>query len=223
MPPSDAQAQQELFTAAMVGANAAPPDGIPSTWSWAQHAEVDNPSNPGWAAMTAWGQVYAAAGALEPPSGTVRVEVKDMRSYVWSRRARRWVMVQGTLAVDGRHYVDDFRANGSIAADLRTEPDGGTSATMVVGYNFHFWPTSGRAPVAPGDIAGVITEYQARLIGPGAAAGVYVANVGGDWWRNTSVPFDFTGPTGNNLQIGEGRFVELSQSWTTVAFYTGGP
>src|SRR5579862_3856729 len=58
VPPSDAQAQQELFTAAMVGANAAPPDGIPSTWSWAQHAEVDNPSNPGWAAMTAWGQVY---------------------------------------------------------------------------------------------------------------------------------------------------------------------
>jgi hypothetical protein len=207
----------------MAGSHDGQPEGVPLTWGWAQHSEVENASNAGMSAMTAWGQVYAESGAAEPPPGTVRVEVKDIRSFVWSRRAGGWVVVQDSARVEGSHYRDDFSANDSTGADLRVEPDGGTSVAMLPAYNFHFWPLSGRASVVPGDIAAVITTFDARLIGEDAPDANYVANAGGDWWRTVSAPFDYSGAGGNNDGIGEGRFVRLTTDWATIGFYTGGP
>ncbi|HZQ57280.1 MAG TPA: hypothetical protein VFA84_04565 [Acidimicrobiales bacterium] len=223
IPPTTAPEKAALYASLMAGAHDGLPEGVPSTWGWAQHSEVEDASNAGMSAMTAWGQVYAEAGAAEPPPGTVRVEVRNVRSYVWSRGAGRWALVQDSAGVEGLHYVEDFKANDSKGADMRPEPDGGTSVAMVPGYNFHFWPLSGRAGVAPGDVAAVITTFEARLIGPDAADARYVAKAGGDWWRTLTVPFGGSGGEGNNGGIGEGRFVELTPDWATVGFYTGGP
>jgi hypothetical protein len=153
----------------------------------------------------------------------VRVEVRDIRSFIWSVSERRWALVQEALGVVGAHYFDDFRSNASVPADPRTEADGGTSVSMIPGYNFHFWPDTGRAGVSPGDVGAVVTIYSARLIGAAAADAKYIASAGGDWWRAPGALFDGGAIGAHNDGIGQGRFVELSSIWTTVAFYTGGP
>jgi hypothetical protein len=192
--------------------------GVPTSWSWAQHPAVGDPTNAqGMAAMTGWGQIYADANTAEPAG--VRVEIKNMESYVWSLSQHRWVRVQATVTVDGAHYAENFAGNASIPTDLRTEPDGGVSLSMVPGYNFHFWPVSGRASITPGDIGAEFTTYHARLIGTATASARYLANVGGDWWRTTTIGF---GTGTDNPGIGQGRFVYLTPNWTAVNFYTGG-
>ena len=221
IPPLHDPVQESLlFGALMVGPNQGLPHGVPTGWSWAQHAEVDSPSNAGMAAMTAWGQIYAA-GPTEPPTGSVRVEIRNIRTLVWVRSKGAWVTVQATPGVQGEHYLENFQGNQSTPADTRTEPDGGTSVSMVPGHNFHFWPTTGRAGVTSGDIGAVITTYDARLIGAAAGSADYVGDVGGDWWRSTSA--SYSGPNVNNRQIGVGRFLRLSTAWLTIGFYTGGP
>jgi hypothetical protein len=191
--------------------------GVPTSWSWAQHPAVGDPTNAqGMAAMTGWGQIYADANTAEPAG--VRVEIKNMESYVWSLSQHRWVRVQATVTVDGAHYAENFAGNASIPTDLRTEPDGGVSLSMVPGYNFHFWPVSGRASITPGDIGAEFTTYHARLIGTATASARYLANAGGDWWRTTTIGF---GNGTNNPGIGQGRFVYLTPNWTAVDFYSG--
>jgi hypothetical protein len=199
------------------------PEGVPGSWPWAEQAQVDSRTNTGMAAMTAWGLVYPVAGAKEPATGTVRVEVKDIRTFIWSTSEHHWVLAQETTGVEGAMYREDFAGNDSVPADARTEPDGGTSVSLVPGHNFHFWPVTGRAGVLPGDVAAVITTFEARLLGPTARRAKYVASAGGDWWLTTTAPFALTGPGGNNDGIGTGRFVALSPAWRTIGFYTGGP
>jgi hypothetical protein len=176
------------------------------------------------AAMTGWGQIYADANAVEPTN--VRIEIKNIEAYLWSNSQHVWTRVQSDVQVDGAHYVEDFTGNASITPDVRTEPDGGLSVTMVSGYNFHFWPPSGRGAVSnPSDVGAVFTTYQARLIlddpnGPNnLAQAKYLANVGSDWWRDLTIGF---GDGTNNPGVGQGRFVYLSSSWTAMSFWTGG-
>ena len=201
----------------MSGPHEGPLHGIPSYWSWGSHPEVDNPTDSnGYSATTAWGQVYADANAPEPAQGSVRVELKNMQLYVWSKSGQQWLEPQGTVQVGGAHYVENFADNSSIGVDWRTEPDGGISASMVGGYNLHFWPSTGRGTVNASDVGAVYVTYQARLIGPDAASAKYLANAGADWWLNTSASWP------DNAQVGEGRFMYLSTAWQAFDFYTGG-
>jgi len=205
----------------MDGAHEGPLADIPSSWSWGAHPSVGDVSPPsGWTSATAWGQVYADANfaGSEPAQGSVRVELKNMQSYVWSNSQSKWLQVQGTTQVDGAHYVDNFANNASIACDWRTEGDGGISSGLVAGYNVHFWPTGSRPtlPVPASDIGGVYTTVQARLIGTNVANAHYLLNVGGDWWQTPSALYP------NNAGVGEGRFMSLSGSWAAYDFWTGG-
>jgi hypothetical protein len=223
VPPFGRADEAALFSSLMGGADDGRPEGVPTAFSWSDKAEVDSPTNAGMSAMTAWGLVYAELGAKEPRRGTVRVEVRDIRSYVWSRSAQHWTLVQDTTGVEGAFYREDFGGNDSVPADMRTEPDGGTSVSMAPARNFHFWPLTGRAPVAADDVGAVITTFDARLIGPNASHARYLASAGGDWWRTTTAPFVLASDGANNDGIGTGRFVALSRAWTTIGFYTGGP
>jgi hypothetical protein len=191
-------------------------DGVPPSWSWGSTPQVDDPADAmGYTAVTAWGQVYAQAGAAEPAQGSVRIELKNMQLYAWSKTRHQWSQVQGSVRPDGAHYADDFANNASNAADWRTEGDGGISSSMVGGFNLHFWP-SGRGTVSPGDVDGIYVTFQARLIGPGAGSAKYLANAGADWWLNTDASYP------NNTGVGEGRFMFLSPSWQAFDFWTGG-
>jgi hypothetical protein len=201
----------------MGGAHEGVPHGIPTSWSWATTPQVIDPTDVnGDTSITAWGLVYADASATEPAEGTVRIELKNMESYVHSRSQDRWLRAQGTEQVDGGHFLEDLAGNAATTPDWRTEPDGGISTAMVPGYNLHFWPTGSRGSVTPGDIDAVYTTYQARLIGPGAGTARYLAMSAADWWLTPTAPYP------NNSAAGMGRFMYLSTSWQAFDFYTGG-
>ncbi len=212
----------------MAGPHEGQMQGVPTSWSWGSHPEVDDAipggGNGRFPYMTAWGQVYPDANATEPAQGSVRVEVKNMEAYVFSKSRHAWVRVQGTVQVGGAWFVDSWAS--SRTPDWRTEADGGVSVSMPTdGEFFHFWPSAGRGqlPIAQSDVGGVYTTYQARLIGAAAGTARLLANVGGDWWVDASSPNNGgTGPNGNNDQIGEGRFMYLSPNWSAIDFYTGG-
>jgi hypothetical protein len=210
----------------MNGPHEGAPHGVPTYWSWAQHPDLGAVTPPaGMSSITGWGQIYADASNAHPAN--VRVELRNMETYVWSKSNHAWTRVQADPHVDGGHFVEDFAGNSAIPTDLRAEPDGGNSTGMVSGYNFHFWPAAGRGTLPnPSDIGAVYTTVQARLIldnpaGPdNRSQARYLANMGGDWWRTTTAPF---GDGTNNPAIGEGRFTYLTPNWTAIDFYTGGP
>ncbi|HSX47872.1 MAG TPA: hypothetical protein VLF63_03795 [Patescibacteria group bacterium] len=202
------------------------PHGVPSSYPWQSQPIVKRPIPPaGWAAVTTWGQIYADATTVEPSN--VRVEVKNIECYLWSISSKKWLRTQAYATVVGGHYLEDFSTNSPLSAALRTEPDGGISTTMISGYNFHFYPTARAIIVNPTDIGAVFTTYQARLIvdnptGPNnISTARYLANVGGDWWKNTTIGYG--GIAVNNAGIGQGRFTYLTGSWQAEDFYTGGP
>ncbi len=175
--------------------------------------------------ITAWGQIYADGSNSHPAN--VRVEMRNMETYVYSNSQHVWRRLQGSTGVEGAHYVEDFSGNSSIPTNLRAESDGGVSTDMTAGYNFHFWPTGGRAALPnASDIGAVFTTVQARLVldnpaGPdNRGQARYLANIGGDWWRTPTIGF---GDGSNNPGIGQGRFMYLSSSWSAIHFYTGGP
>jgi hypothetical protein len=200
----------------MDGPHEALVDGVPASWSWGSHPTVDDPTDSmHYTAVAAWGQVYAAAGAAEPAQGSVRVELKNMQLYVWSKSRHQWQQVQASARPEGAHFAENFANNASTGTDWQAEADGGTSSSMVGGYNLHFWPGA-RGTVSPGDVGGVYVTFQARLIGPSAASAEYLANAGADWWLNTSAPYP------DNAGVGEGRFMHLSTAWQAFDFWTGG-
>ena len=201
----------------MDGPHEGPLHNVPSYWSWGSHPEVDDPTDAkGYSASTAWGQVYADANATEPSEGSVRVELKNMQLYVFSKSRHQWLQLQGTVQVGGAHYVENFSGNASVGVDWRGEPDGGISSSMVSGYNLHFWPAMGRATVSASDIGAVYVTYQARLIGPSAGSAKYLANAGADWWLDQNAGWP------NNAQVGGGRFMYLSTAWQAFDFFSGG-
>jgi hypothetical protein len=202
------------------------PHGVPTSYAWQAGPVVTRPIPPsGMTATTAWGQIYADSTTSEPSN--VRIEIKNMECYLWSISDKQWVRLQAYKTVVGGHYLEDFATNKPISADLRVEPDGGISTTMISGYNFHFYPSSRAAIANPADIGAAFTTYQARIImddpsGPdNISKARYLANAGGDWWKNTSIAYG--GPLVNNSGIGQGRFTYLSGNWQAEDFYSGGP
>jgi hypothetical protein len=201
----------------MTGPDQGNPSGVPSDYSWYNEPTVQDGSTPpsNYDSMTMWGQVYLQNGYANTPN--VRIEVRDVRSYVWSLSQSQWIQIQQSTAVQGGAYVEDFSNNASVPALTRTESDGGTSVLMQDGYNFHFWPLGERATISPSDVGGVFTEYEARLVednpsGPdNLAAAHYVANAGADYWLSTTASFP------NNAGVFEGRFDILSSSWQIIS------
>ena len=184
----------------MNGPHEGAPHGVPPSFSWAEHPELGAVAPPaGMSAFIGWGQIYSDATNVQPAN--VRIELRNMETYVWSNTNHTWTRVQGTAHVDGAHYVENFAGNTSIPTDLRAEPDGGTSTGMTSGYNFHFWPAAARAALPnPADVGAVYTTVQARLIlddpnGPdNRSQARYLANTGADWWRTTTA-HSATAPT----------------------------
>ncbi|HUD03376.1 MAG TPA: hypothetical protein VMR51_01150, partial [Patescibacteria group bacterium] len=199
--------------------------GVPSYYSWVTYPDSSGAYPPsGMTAMTVWGLIYADCTTTEPSN--VRIEMRNMESYYWSIGQQKWIRMQAQAQPGGAHYFEDFTGNTSISADLRSESDGGISTTMVTGYNFHFYPSNrGSLPANPGDVGGIFTTYQARLIldnpaGPNnLSSAKYLAESGADWWANLTIGF---GSGDNNPGIGQGRFTYLTTNYTAINFWTGG-
>jgi hypothetical protein len=125
-------------------------------------------------------------------------------------------LLQSARLAEGAAYVEDFAGNVSVPADIRVEPDGTISIRAGGGYNFHFWPETGRVALDPADIGGIFTTVQARLIMDNPARpddrdhARYLLSVGADYWLRLDSEWDYFETNGD---VGIGRFRYVTSEW----------
>jgi hypothetical protein len=176
-----------------------------------------------YTAYMAWGQLYECASGN--PQGAARVEIRDIEGWVKSRGAGAWRRVQQSTGTGGAAFAENFVNNVSKAADVLPATSGGTSVRVGGGYNYHFWPTGGRAPIDPSDVGAVASSVRARLA-PGTysatgSAPCYVLSMGADYWKNASSAWN---QFATNKDAGIGRFKRVDRNWRlyTMSTSSGG-
>ena len=191
------------------------PHGVPGNFDWARGPRLGMGNEPGeFRALTAWGQLYEAAEGN--PAANTRVQIRNMRAYILSKQDGLWHLVQSSTGVDGAAYVEDFAGDVNKLPEGRQEEDGSLSVKTGGGYNYHFWPDSGRAAIDPQDIAGVFTTVQARLVidNPNLpddrAQARYLLSMGADYWLSLGAQWDEWKTNGD---VGIGRFKVVTSEW----------
>jgi len=191
------------------------PHGVPLNYDWAVRPRVGMGNNPGtFRAMTAWGQIYEDAAGN--PSSNSRVKIRNMRAFLLGKKDGKWHVLQASRKVEGAAYREDFEGDVNKPPDIRQEPDTTVSVTAGGGYNYHFWPSTGRSSIDPNDVGGIFTTVQARLIlddpaGPDDRASArYLLSMGGDYWLSLSAQWDNFKTNGD---IGIGRFKTVRVEW----------
>lgn len=196
----------------MSGKNEGLPQGVPLSYDWATGPATVMGNNPGrWKAMTAWGVVYAASQGN--PAVNTRVNIRNVQAYVLRKSTGKWLSLQSTSTPDGGAYPADFSINAALPGDRRTEPDGTISVTAGKGYNYHFYP-SGRGAIDPGDIGGIVTLFQARLIVGNIALpddrsiAAYLAGSGGDYYPALTGPLPGSLSYNPGIALGKEKYVK---------------
>jgi hypothetical protein len=128
------------------------PHGVPSNYDWQSKPRKGAPEPaPGWTAAIAWGQVYEWAGGN--PATNTRIQIKDLAMYYLSKKDNQWRRLQSAVRVSGANYCEDFAGDVNKPANTRVEKDGSISVNCGGGYNYHFWPNSGRITIPANDVA----------------------------------------------------------------------
>jgi hypothetical protein len=198
------------------------PHGVPSGYDWYAKPRKGAPEpGQGWTAAIAWGQVYEWAGGN--PATNSRIQIKDLAMYYLSKKDNKWHLLQSAVRVSGANYREDFVGDANKPANTRVENDGSVSVTCGGGYNYHFWPNTGRITIPANDVAGCYVTVKARLVVDDATKpddrdkAKYLMSVGGDWWLSLTAPWDnWT----TNWDIGIGRFRFITSEWKSYNMYS---
>jgi hypothetical protein len=198
------------------------PHGVPDSYNWAIKPRVGAVEPPAdWTAGIAWGQLYEwINGNL---ATNTRVQIKYLEMYYLSKKDHLWHRVQKALRVSGNAYVEDFVGDVNKPADTRIESDGSISVTCGGGYNFHFWPGTGRSTIPANEVAGCFVTVKARLImgdplgNDDRDSAKYVLSVGGDWWLSLTAPWD---NFKTNADMGIGRFRFVTPEWRSYSMFS---
>jgi hypothetical protein len=209
----------EVIKQNTVGQSDGAPVGVPSSWGWygglyKPEGNSAPPSN--FTAVTGWAHIYQEAGAPAYSNPNASVEVANSRTYVHLRATGEWVLVQdqATTGITGAQFVTDF-TGPSRSMRIGAGSDGSTAiGTPQAGYMDHFWPTA-RGTFADGAVDAVYVQMDMRVTDPNLHL---IAQVGADWWRDTSVGFN--PDHSNNPSAGTNNWKELSTQWSTMGFYS---
>jgi hypothetical protein len=216
----DAQTPKKINSLQMIIADMQPPhegrpNGVPDSYDWVQGPRIGMGNDPqNFTAMIAWGQVYEDAQGN--PATNTRVQIRDIKAYMLSKQDGTWYQLQNSRQVEGAAYREDFVDNYSKPADIREYWDGSISVKPGGGYNFHFWPATGRVSIDPKDIAGMFTTAQARLIVENpelpddTAEARYLMNIGADYWLDLAADWDYFN---TNADIAMGKFKYVTTEW----------
>jgi hypothetical protein len=198
----------------MTGQHESRPHGVPDDYDWAFEPRMGKGNNPGsFRALIAWGQVYEAAEGSA--STNTRVHLRNIKTYVLSKKDGLWRLVQDSAEVQGSAYREDFVDDISKPANFRTE-DEGISVKLEKGYNFHYWPPTGRVEIDPNDIAGVFTTMQARLIvddetkSDDRDEARYLLSMGADYWLDMDAQWDQLKTNGD---VAIAKFKYITPEW----------
>jgi hypothetical protein len=198
----------------MAGLHEGRPHGVPLFYDWSLGPRMGKGNDPGgFTALIAWGQVYEEAQGS--PSTNTRVHLRNIKTYVLSKKDGVWRLVQDSADVQGSAYKEDFVDDISKPANIREE-DEGISVKLEKGYNFHYWPPTGRVEIDPDDIAGVFTTMQARLIVDDEAKpddrtqARYVLSMGADYWLDMEAQWDQLKTNGD---VAIAKFKYVTPEW----------
>lgn len=198
------------------------PHGVPPGYNWQAKPRIGaKEPSAGWTAAIAWGQVYEWAGGN--PVTNTRIQIKDLAMYYLSKKDNKWHLLQSAIKVSGANYVEDFVGDVNKPANIRVETGGSISTTCGGGYNFHFWPNTGRITIPVNDVAGCFVTVKARLVIDNANKpddrdkAKYLMSVGGDWWQSLTAPWD---NFKTNADIGIGRFRFITSDWKSFNMYS---
>ncbi len=126
------------------------------------------------------------------------------------------VQDQAADSITGAHYVADFANNANKEMRISPLRDGSVALTAPpTGFNTHFWLTR-RGTYEAGSVDGVYVQMDMRIDAPDLKL---VANVGADWWRNSTAPY--ASGFANNPGAGMSNWIKLSTRWSTLRFYSG--
>jgi hypothetical protein len=194
--------------------------GVPRTYDWCNgsYRPPDNSAPPGdFTAIAGWGQIYENTEEEPYSNPSAAIEIANAGTYVRLKEARRWVSIQDQKAnpITGAYFPPDFSPGRVIPFQMQRLPNG----TAVIGpppadRNAHFWmATRGTYPAA--SIDGAYVQMDIRVSDPKMNL---VANVGVDWWRDSTAALarDFS----NNPAAGMSNWIRLSTEWTTLRFYS---
>ncbi len=197
------------------------PRGVPKSYDWATKPRVGSNNWKQFKAMTAWGQLYEAHQGN--PATNTRVQIKNIKAYYLSKSDGKWHLLQSSTKVEGAAYREDFTGDINKPADIRYESDSSVSVKAGNGYNYHFWPTTGRAAINPNDVRGMFTTVQARLVVDNPkkrddrSKARYLLSMGGDYWLNLTVEWD---NWKTNEDFGIGKFKYVTTKWQAFNMIT---
>ncbi|MFN8205932.1 MAG: T9SS type A sorting domain-containing protein [Bacteroidales bacterium] len=198
------------------------PHGVPDSYNWSKNPRagaVEPPAD--WTAGIAWGQLYEWINGN--PATNTRVQIKYLELHYLSKTDHQWHRIQKTLRVNGNAYVEDFVGDVNKPADTRIESDGSISVTCGDGYNFHFWPSTGRSSFPANVVAGCFVTVKARLVlddplgNDDRDSAKYVLSVGGDWWLSLTAAWD---NFKTNADMGIGRFRFVTPEWRSYSMFS---
>jgi hypothetical protein len=212
----------------MEGFHEKQPNGVPESYNWSIGPVLDPTPSPlvnskgeKMKYFTNWGQIYAAKGT-KPVSNT-RVQLRNIKTYYYSKKENKWKQIQNNSTVTGKYYVEDFANDNNIVANERKEDQGGVSVKLTEGYNYHFCDPNGRAAIDTDDFAGVATTVEARLIMHDSAKpddrddANYILSMGGDYWVSKDAEWEST--WNNNFGASVGKFRAVTKEWKSFSMH----
>ena len=191
------------------------PQGVPTSFDWARYPRarpIDRTG--GFRAFTAWGQLYQCAGTPATPNASVYL--RDLQAWVLFRNSPTWRRIQSSSDIAGASFADDYA--GPTLPGRYSPSSFGTSAQLISGHNFHFWPSSGRVSLDASDVVAVTVALQARLDGKPArvATPCLLLSVGGDMWQSLTA----TPGGSSSADVGIGRFKLVKSRWRLFTMTT---
>ncbi len=198
--------------------------GIPSWFDWAYGPRIGYGNTPpeGWTAMVPWGQFYT--DSLGHTTKNTRVQIKNLQAWYLSRQDSQWIEWITTSEIEGAYFVEDFKLNRNKKATIWQETNcGGISVLPKKNYNFHFWPSGGRIPIDPNNIAGVWVSVEARLVvsdpdlDDDRDNARLLLNCGADYWLDESTNWNQLKTNGD---IAISRFRYLTNDWQVFNMHT---
>jgi hypothetical protein len=194
--------------------------GVPRNFAWcggSYKPPGDGAPPPEFTAVTGWGQVYPKVGARAYSNPDGNILIANAKTYVHLRATREWKLVQdqATDRIAGAHFVADFAKDTTKEMRIKTLGDSSVALSVpTTGFNAHFWLTK-RGTYGAGSIDGVYVQMDLKTDDPNAKL---VANVGADWWRNSTAPY--VSGFANNPAAGVSNWIELSTQWSILRFYS---
>jgi hypothetical protein len=193
------------------------PHGVPSNYSWYYKPRVAAGNDPkGFDFFTAWGMLYRSE--MNKSSTNARVQIKNIKSYLFDLKFNRWISVQNDVRMYGASFREDFKDNFSKPADFDVNQNS-ISIRPENGFNIHFWKRS-RENISIYDVGGFFLYTKVRLVGGSIndASDRYILSVGADYWkkRHSFWKQDWS----ENKDIAIGRFNLIDRNWKVVGMTT---